>query len=72
MNKEDHAFSSAGMLMAKLDYQNHPIMDGYKFCTDYSKMDEQNYPILEPYCRFLSLYRKMSYFHPKLEGYITE
>ena len=32
------------------------------------KLDEQNHPILEPYCRFLSLYKKMSYFHPILEG----
>ena len=24
--------------MEKLDYHHHPIMDGYKFCTDYSKI----------------------------------
>ena len=52
-------------IIPKVDDKNHPTLDDYKLGTD-------NHPILEPYCIFSSLYRKMSYFHPKLEGYITE
>ena len=54
-------------LIPKLDDQNHPILDDYKFGQIIPKLDDQNHPILDDY-KFGTDYFKIGRSEPSNFG----